>query len=150
MSDVASGEISQPNDNPIRTTSIPKDGESHLFPWADVSPSFDFSQALFGSEEPSHVTSPPSIGLESNPSSQQSAGAFCVDDNNCPASGNSGGDTTSCTIAYQMVLQYNTKGLDMVEIFIRLWNGCRKGKDSRKDCTVDNKVLFDVLDYINS
>jgi len=150
ISNIANEETSQANDNPAHVPPIPEDGEYDLFPWTDVPTSYDFSQTFPGSAEPPHDASPPSIQLERNPSSQPPAGTFCVDGGKCPSPGNSDSATTPCAVAYQMVLQYNIKGLDMVEIYIRLWNGCRKGRDGSRDCTVDNKVLFDVLDFIST
>jgi hypothetical protein len=56
-------------------------------------------------------------------------------------------DTTLCTVAYEMICQHNKKGVDMIEIGIRLWNGFIKG-DRDEGCKVEKKLLFSVLDYI--
>lgn len=57
-------------------------------------------------------------------------------------------DTTLCTVAYEMIRQHNKKGVDMIEIGIRLWNGFVKGDRDDEGCKVENKLLFSVLDYI--
>lgn len=57
-------------------------------------------------------------------------------------------DTTLCTIAYEMILQNNKKGVDMIEIAIRLWNGFVQGDRGDEGCKVENKLLHSVLDYI--
>jgi hypothetical protein len=61
-----------------------------------------------------------------------------------------GGDTTPCTLAYKMIREHNKKGLDIVEICIRLWNGFVKGEENGEGCMVETKLLFNVLDYIRS
>ncbi|KFY45041.1 hypothetical protein V494_01170 [Pseudogymnoascus sp. VKM F-4513 (FW-928)] len=38
-------------------------------------------------------------------------------------------DTTLCSVAYDLVRQHNKKGVDMMEICIRLWNGLMKGDE---------------------
>jgi len=58
-------------------------------------------------------------------------------------------DTTLCTVAYEMIRQRNKKGVDMIEIAIRLWNGFVKGDYDNECCKVKNKLLFSVLDYIS-
>jgi hypothetical protein len=47
-----------------------------------------------------------------------------------------------------MIRQHNKKGVDMIEIGIRLWNGFVKGDRDDEGCKVSNKQLFSVLDYI--
>lgn len=54
---------------------------------------------------------------------------------------------TLCSVAYDLVRQHNKKGVDMMEICIRLWNGLIKG-DEGEGCKVENKLLFSVLEYI--
>ena len=56
-------------------------------------------------------------------------------------------DTTLCSVAYDLVRQHNKKGVDMMEICIRLWNGLMKG-DEGEGCKVENNFLFSVLEYI--
>ena len=46
-------------------------------------------------------------------------------------------DTTLCSVAYDLVRQHNKKGVDMMEICIRLWNGLIKG-DEGEGCKVEN------------
>lgn len=55
--------------------------------------------------------------------------------------------TTLCSVAYDLVRQHNKKGVDMMEICIRLYNGLIKG-DEGEGCKVENKLLFSVLEYI--
>jgi hypothetical protein len=148
--DVAGGDISPSSDSFFHPSPIPEVAEPDLFQWTDLPTPSNLSQALLGAAEPSPAAPPPTIRLRSNPLSQPPTGAVCIDDCNCPTSDDSDGDATSCALAYQMVLQSNAKGLDMVEIQIRLWNGFRKGKNGSNDCAVDNKVLFELLDYISS
>jgi hypothetical protein len=57
-------------------------------------------------------------------------------------------DTTLCSVAYDLVRQHNKKGVDMMEICIRLWNGLIKGDEGDEGCKVENKLLFSVLEYI--
>jgi len=57
------------------------------------------------------------------------------------------GGTTLCSEAYELVRKHNNRGVDMIEIGIRLWNGFRKG-DGDQGCKVENKLLFSVLEYI--
>jgi hypothetical protein len=149
ISDAADVEISLPNDNPFVATPILGE-QADLFQWTDVPTSFDFPQLLLSSVEPSDATSASLVRLQDNVSSEPPAGSFCAPDCSCPISGNYESNTTSCAVAYQMVLQYNAKRLDMVEIHIRLWKGFRAGKNGNKDCTVVNKVLFELLDYISN
>lgn len=59
----------------------------------------------------------------------------------------SDGATTLCSVAYDLVRQHNKKGVDMMEICIRLWNGLVKGAEG-EGCKVENKLLFSVLEYI--
>lgn len=56
-------------------------------------------------------------------------------------------DTTLCSVAYDLIRQHNNKGIDIMEICIRLWNGLKKG-DEGEGCKVENKLLFSVLEYI--
>lgn len=59
-------------------------------------------------------------------------------------------DTTLCIVAYDMIRQQNKRGVDMIEIGIRLWNGFVKGERDDEGCKVKNDLLFSVLEYINS
>lgn len=61
---------------------------------------------------------------------------------------NSDKDLTLCTVAYDMIKNHNTRGVDMIEIGIRLWNGFVKGEGD-SGCKVQNKLLFGVLEYIS-
>ncbi|TAQ90593.1 hypothetical protein B7494_g1084 [Chlorociboria aeruginascens] len=58
-------------------------------------------------------------------------------------------DTTLCSVAYELVRQHNHRGLDMIDIGIRLWDGFRKGSKDDEGCKVENKLLFSVLEYIS-
>jgi hypothetical protein len=56
--------------------------------------------------------------------------------------------TTLCSEAYELLWRHNSRGVDVIEIGIRLWNGFRKG-DGDQGCKVENKLLFSVLEYIS-
>lgn len=146
----------------LNTESIPPGGEnlfdmlllpgaeaSDSVAWPDATPLFDLSAPLI--DFPTPVQNSPLLQMPSGKdiSVKTCKGGFCAEDCNCPTSDGSTSSTTACTEAYQMVLQYNRKGLDMVEINIRLWSGFRAAKEGDGSCTVDNKVLFDLLGYIS-
>ncbi|KAL3425751.1 hypothetical protein PVAG01_02542 [Phlyctema vagabunda] len=57
-------------------------------------------------------------------------------------------DLTLCIVAYQMIREQNTKGVDMFEIGIQLWNGFVKGEEG-SGCKVQTKLLHSVLEYIS-
>lgn len=57
-------------------------------------------------------------------------------------------DSTLCTVAYDMIRQQNKRGVDMIEIGIRLWNGFIKGENDEEGCKVKNDLLFSVLEDI--
>ncbi|KAF9895361.1 hypothetical protein FE257_000265 [Aspergillus nanangensis] len=59
-------------------------------------------------------------------------------------------NTTLCAIADELILQYNTRGLDMEEIRRKLWAGFSKGITTEEGCRVQNHVLFQVLDEISN
>lgn len=128
---------------------IPEAEVSDSIALPDATPSFDISAPLI--DIPTLVQNSPFLQMppERGSSDKSCTGGFCAEDCNCPTSNGSTCSTTACTEAYKMVLQYNRKGLDMVEINIRLWSGFRAGKEGCGGCTVDNKVLFDLLGYIS-
>jgi hypothetical protein len=76
-----------------------------------------------------------------------------VDNPLCPAesflltSSQSDKGTTLCSVAYELIREHNKRGIDMIEIGIRLWNGFVKG-DGVCGCEVENELLFSVLEYI--
>jgi hypothetical protein len=145
------GEYTPPvNSDPFNASLVPVvEGDFGLFNWTDVPSSLDFSEALHDIAGPSLETSTLPVPLGGEPPPLPPTGSFCTDGCNCPTSGNSDGDTTPCTIAYEMVRRYNRKGLDMVEICVRLWNGFRVDKEGSNGCTVNSRVLFRLLDYIS-
>jgi hypothetical protein len=59
-------------------------------------------------------------------------------------------DSTLCSVAFSLVRQHNKRGVDMIEIGIRLWNGFIKGGVDGDGCKVENKLLFSVLEYIST
>ncbi|KAJ5678952.1 hypothetical protein N7462_007196 [Penicillium macrosclerotiorum] len=58
-------------------------------------------------------------------------------------------NTTLCSMAEQLIEQYNTQGVDIEEIRGRLWAGFQAGA-SGNDCRVENQMLFQVLDEISN
>jgi hypothetical protein len=59
-------------------------------------------------------------------------------------------DAILCSVAFELVRQHNKRGLDMIEIGIRLWNGFMKGDPDGGGCKVDTKLLNNVLEYIST
>lgn len=59
-------------------------------------------------------------------------------------------NTTLCAIADELINQYNSRGVDMVDIRRKLWDGFRKGLGSGEGCRVQNQILFQVLDEISN
>lgn len=59
-------------------------------------------------------------------------------------------NTTLCAIAEELINQYNTRGVDLVEIRRKLWDGFRKGLTTGEGCRVQNQILFQVLDEISN
>ncbi|KAJ5364159.1 uncharacterized protein N7496_009872 [Penicillium cataractarum] len=58
-------------------------------------------------------------------------------------------NTTLCSMAEELINQYNINGIDIEEIRKRLWAGFKAG--ARGDgCRVENQVLFQVLDEISN
>ncbi|CAL5867395.1 uncharacterized protein PFLUO_LOCUS1614 [Penicillium psychrofluorescens] len=58
-------------------------------------------------------------------------------------------DSTLCSIAEELIHQYNTRGTDLDEIRRHLSAGFRKGM-AGDGCSVRNHVLFQVLDEISN
>lgn len=128
---------------------IPGPDSSDSVAWPEATMSFDLSAPLIDFPAPVPNSPLPHRPPEKDSSGKSCTGGFCAKDCNCPTSDGSSSSTTACTEAYKMVLQYNHKGLDMVEINIRLWSGFKAGNQGCGGCTVDNKVLFDLLGYIS-
>ncbi len=114
-----------------------------------MAPDLDFSQAINDFAEPSFEAADFPLPLETQMTPAFPVDSCCSEKNDCPNSDNSGGDTTSCSVAFELVRKCNSRRLDMVEIYIRLWSGFQAGKKGREDCSVNNKVLFRVLDHIS-
>jgi hypothetical protein len=55
--------------------------------------------------------------------------------------------TILCSVAYELVREHNKRGVDMIEIGIRLWNGFVKGEGDG-GCKVEKELLYKVLEYI--
>lgn len=141
--------MSRGDENIFDMLVIPGAEVSDSIAWPDATPSFDLSAPLIDFSTPVPNSPFLQIPSERDNSDKSCTGGFCAEDCNCPTSNGSTSNRTPCTEAYQMVLQYNRKGLDMVEINVRLWSGFRAGKEGCGGCTVDNKVLFDLLGYIS-
>jgi hypothetical protein len=58
-------------------------------------------------------------------------------------------ETTLCSVAFQLVHQFNAKGSDVIEIGLRLWRGFRKESAIGEGCRVDSKMLLEVLSDIS-
>jgi hypothetical protein len=140
--------VHAPNIDPFAIASSPTaGGDFDLLNWPDEPPALDFSQIineLTGSQLPAAALPAQNLDTPSLPSS-----SCCADSHCCSRPGDSDEDRTSCSVAFELVRRYNSKGLNMVEICVRLWGGFRVGKKGREDCTVNNKVLFGVLDHIS-
>ncbi len=72
---------------------------------------------------------------------------LCPIESLLPISSQSDSGTTLCSVAYELIREHNKRGIDMIEIGIRLWNGFVKG-DGAGGCKVENELLFSVLEYI--
>lgn len=58
-------------------------------------------------------------------------------------------NTTLCSMAEELINQYNTASIDIEVIRQKLWAGFKAG--TRVDgCRVENQVLFQVLDEISN
>jgi hypothetical protein len=72
---------------------------------------------------------------------------LCPPESLLPTSSQSDSGTTLCSVAYRLICEHNKRGIDMIEIGIRLWNGFVKD-DGAAGCKVENELLFSVLEYI--
>ncbi|PMD11971.1 hypothetical protein NA56DRAFT_695808 [Hyaloscypha hepaticicola] len=72
---------------------------------------------------------------------------LCPVESLLPISSQSDSGTTLCSVAYELIREHNKRGIDMIEIGIRLWNGFVKG-DRAGGCKVENELLFSVLEYL--
>ncbi|OJJ47627.1 hypothetical protein ASPZODRAFT_131173 [Penicilliopsis zonata CBS 506.65] len=59
-------------------------------------------------------------------------------------------NTTLCSVAGELLRQYNIKGMDVCEIREKLWAGFRKGTIPGQGCRVENQLLFQVLDEMSN
>ncbi|KAF2491483.1 hypothetical protein BU16DRAFT_119706 [Lophium mytilinum] len=64
-----------------------------------------------------------------------------------PAKGHE--STTPCTQAYVLISQQNFRGLDAHTIRSWLYEGFRQAQNQNEGCSVDNKLLFGLLDFIS-
>ncbi|KAK0129215.1 hypothetical protein ONS95_001150 [Cadophora gregata] len=94
---------------------------------------------------PSH--SPSALCTAPSSSTPADAPSFFCPESSLPVTSQCDTETTLCSDAYEMLRQHNKKGVDMIEIGIRLWNGFTKGDE--RGCKVENKLLFSVLEYIS-
>ncbi|KAJ9328737.1 hypothetical protein DTO027B5_1362 [Paecilomyces variotii] len=58
-------------------------------------------------------------------------------------------NTTLCSVAGELISQYNTRGVDLTEVRKKLWAGFRKGSSAEEGCRVQNQVLFEILNEIS-
>ena len=72
---------------------------------------------------------------------------LCPAESLLPTSTQSDSGTTLCSVAYELIREHNKRGIDMIEIGIRLWNGFIKD-DGAGGCKVESELLFSVLEYI--
>jgi hypothetical protein len=59
-------------------------------------------------------------------------------------------NTTLCTVAAELINQFNVHGVELTEIKTKLWSGFRKGSSVAEPCRVQNQVLFEVLDEVSA
>jgi hypothetical protein len=107
-------------------------------------PAFDtlaIPQDLLDLSLPSTSMPPSSSAIPTDALSRFRTGSSLLSTSRCDT------ETTLCSEAYEMLRQHNKKGVDMIEIGIRLWNGFTKGDGS--GCKVENKLLFSVLEYVS-
>lgn len=58
--------------------------------------------------------------------------------------------TTLCSKAYVLIAQQNFRGLDTNTLRDWLESGFRRGRNQKEGCSVQNLVLFSLLDFISS
>ena len=101
--------------------------------------------------EPSYIPrsfSAPSLPFPyDSPLSPPGVNLLCPAESLLPTSSRSDGGTTLCSVAYELIREHNKRGIDMIEIGIRLWNGFIKD-DGAGGCKVESELLFSVLEYI--
>jgi hypothetical protein len=124
------------------------EGEFHFFDLDRTIPTVDGPPTTVHVDECSNGF--PSTPILSNcrPMCPQLAGSLTPRDCSPTNVATGEDDTTLCSEAYELVRKHNNRGVDMIEIGIRLWNGFRKG-DGDQGCKVENKLLFSVLEYIS-
>lgn len=118
--------------------------------WFESTMSFDPSVPFLDVSQDLGNHPSPHQSQERNSSASTRTNSCCADELPQPVTDNWSENTTACIAAYKMILQYNSKGLDMVEINVRLWSGFRNRDRGSRGCTVENKVLFKLLEYISS
>lgn len=92
--------------------------------------------------------SEPSLPLPyDSPLSPTRASLLCPVESLLPTSSQPNSGTTLCSVAYELIREHNKRGVDMIEIGIRLWNGFVKD-DGAGGCKVENELLFSVLEYL--
>ncbi|KAJ5279043.1 hypothetical protein N7478_004415 [Penicillium angulare] len=94
----------------------------------------------------------PEVKASSHVQVQNPSLCECFPDQQIGNSCSSDGDvlnTTLCSIAEDLVRQYNARGIDTDEIRQRLWAGFKKGQVG-EGCRVQNNMLFQVLDDISN
>jgi hypothetical protein len=112
---------------------------------------FDMLFEPRSSFEPSSIPqsfSAPSLALPYDSSlSAPGINPLCPAESLLPTCSQPDSGTTLCSVAYELVREHNKRGVDMIEIGIRLWNGFVKG-DGDNGCKVENELLSSVLEYI--
>ncbi|KAH7384943.1 hypothetical protein BKA64DRAFT_153787 [Cadophora sp. MPI-SDFR-AT-0126] len=119
---------------------IPGEDLELVFDTTQEAPAFDYPGMPL-EPSPSAMCTAPSASIPTEPP------MFFCSQSSLPSTSQCDTGTTLCSEAYEMLRQHNKKGIDMIEIGIRLWNGFTKGDE--RGCKVDNKLLFSVLEYIS-
>jgi hypothetical protein len=118
----------------------------------NLSPSNDFhfwndGQTISEATNPAVPTTWPSFAPDDQPLPMEAACCASIPEKR---SINEIEETTLCSIAFQLVHQFNTKSHDIIEIGLRLWRGFRKESYMGEGCRVDSKLLLEVLNDISS
>jgi len=120
---------------------LPADEFDMLFEPLQSTSSFDPSSIL-------QSFSAPSLPFPyDSPLSAPGVNPLCPAISLLPTSSQPDSGTTLCSVAYELVREHNKRGVDMIEIGIRLWNGFVKGEGDG-GCKVENELLSSVLEYI--
>ncbi|KAH6717116.1 hypothetical protein BKA61DRAFT_573176 [Leptodontidium sp. MPI-SDFR-AT-0119] len=123
---------------------FPSDEFGLFYDGIQEAPAFETPTMPQDVPEPSQCTT--SISTSSSSVPADALSTFC-NGSSLPSISQCDTESTLCSEAYEMLRQHNKKGVDMIEIGIRLWNGFTKGDGN--GCKVENKLLFSVLEYVS-